>query len=155
MKEYLASLQQRERNLVYLMAAALLIALGYFAAYQPLENKLQRAASSLEREISLQQWLEINGTKLAKLRAEKGKGNSSSGSLDQLVNSSARQFGLTINRLQPQNKKLNVTLENAKFKSVLQWLEQLQQQHGLTLENVDFRAESAPGMVRARVLLAK
>jgi len=155
MKEYLASLQQRERNLVYLMAAALLIALGYFAAYQPLENKLQRAASSLEREISLQQWLEINGTKLAKLRAEKGKGNSSSGALDQLVNSSARQFGLTINRLQPQNKKLNVTLENAKFKSVLQWLEQLQQQHGLTLENVDFRAESAPGMVRARVLLAK
>jgi general secretion pathway protein M len=78
-----------------------------------------------------------------------------SDSLDQLVNRSARQLGLTINRLQPQNNKLNVTLEHAKFNLVLQWLAQLQQQYGLTLDSVDFRADSTAGMVRVRVLLTK
>jgi len=155
MKEYLASLQQRERNLVYLMAAVVLIALGYFAAYQPLEQRLQRASSSLERAVNLQQWLETNATKLVQLRAKNGHTTASTATLDQLVNTSARKLGLTINRLQPQNNKLNVTLEQAKFNTVLQWLAVLQQQHGLKLNSVDFRSESSPGMVRVRVLLAK
>ncbi|NRA54818.1 MAG: type II secretion system protein M [Gammaproteobacteria bacterium] len=155
MKEYLASLQQRERNLVYLMAGFVLLALGYFAAYQPVDQRLQRATASLEREVSLQQWLETNATKLVKLRADNGQAKTSSVGLDQLVNRSARQLGLTINRLQPQNNKLNVTLEQAKFNTVLQWLAVLQQQHGVKLNSVDFRSESTPGMVRVRVLLGK
>jgi general secretion pathway protein M len=157
MKNYLESLQQRERNLVLSLAGVLAIAVVYFILYQPLQSRLELAQKSLQREVKLLQWIEVNATKLAKLRGggKDSLNTDSSGSLDQIVNSSARQFGLIINRLQPQNNKLNVTLEKAQFSQILQWLGQLQQKNGITIDSVDFRAESSPGLVRARILLAK
>ncbi|NRA83154.1 MAG: type II secretion system protein M [Gammaproteobacteria bacterium] len=154
MKEYLDSLQPRERNLVLGLAGIVLVALVYFVLYQPLQTRLERAQTSLNREVKLSQWVETNATKVAILRTNQGV-TSSGGSLDQLVNRSAREFGLVINRLQPQNNKLNVTLDKVKFSSVLQWLEKLQHQNGINIDSVDFRAESTPGLVRVRVLLAK
>ena len=157
MRDWFESLQQRERTLVLAMAAVLAIAIVYFALYQPLQQRLAQAQKSLDREVKLLQWVETNGTKLARLGGSSygGSQSNSNGSLDRIVNNTARQYGLTINRLQPQNSKLNVTLDKANFSSTLQWLELLQQQHGITIDSVDFRAESTPGLVRDRVLLVR
>lgn len=154
MKDWFESLQQRERTLVLTMAGVLAIAVVYFMIYQPLDQRLVKAQKSLDREVKLLQWVETNGTRLAKLSGS-SKSSQSNGSLDRIVNNTAREFGLTINRLQPQNSKLNVTLDKANFSSTLQWIELLQQQHGITIDSVDFRSESTPGLVRARVLLVR
>lgn len=155
MKQWFISLEQREQQLVLLMAAFMAIAIVYFAIYQPLDERLTKAQKGVQRETQLLQWVEKNATEISKL---KGRGHSKQahgGSIDQIVNSSSRPYKFVFSRLQPQNKKLQVTLDKAKFTSILQWIQLLQQDYGLTVTVANFTAQSEPGLVKVKLVLSK
>lgn len=156
MKDWFKGLEQREQNLVLMLAGVLCIAFTYFAIYQPLSDKLTRAQSGLEREQRLLAWVESNGAKLAALRASSGGSvNVGNQSLEQIINGSARRYQLTLNRLQPQSQKLQVTLDNAPFTQLLAWIQELQLSNGVTIEVAEFRPQSAPGFVKTRLIVSK
>lgn len=156
MKEWFQSLEERERNLVIMLGGVLFIAIIYFAVYQPLSNKLALAKQGVIREQQLLIWVEKNAAKLVQLRASSTVSfNQNQGSLEQIVNSTARRYKLTINRLQPQGNKLQITLDSVSFVHLLEWLQELQLSSGVVVEIAEFRPQDAPGLVKTRLVVSK
>jgi len=156
MKERFESLEKREQNLVIMLGIMLVISIIYFAIYQPLSQKLSMAEQGLKREQQLLSWVETNAAKLVQLRASSGVSLSSNrSSLDQIINSTARRYKLTISRLQPQTNKLQVTLDNASFVQLLQWIQELQLANGIKVEIAEFRPQQASGIVKTRLVVSK
>jgi len=156
MKEWFEALEKREQNLVLMLGGMLMIAVIYFVIYQPLSDKLARAKHGVIKEQQLLNWVEENATKLVALQASSGVSNSpNSGSLDQVINSTARRYKLVISRIQPQSNKLQVTLDNATFTQLLHWVQELQLNHGVQIEIAEFRPQAAPGLVKTRLVVSK
>jgi len=156
MRERFESLEKREQNLVMMLGIMLVIAVIYFFIYQPLSDKLSQAKQGLAREQQLLTWVEKNAAKLVQLRASSGVSRSNNrSSLDQIINSTARRYKLSISRLQPQSDRLQVTLDNASFVQLLQWIQELQLANGITVEIAEFRPQAASGIVKTRLVVSK
>jgi len=156
MKEWFEALEKREQNLVTMLGAMLLVALVYFVIYQPLANNLTRAQQGLESEQKLLVWVEQNAAKIVNLRAKSGVSASpSQGSLAQIINASARRHKLTINRIQPQNNKIQINIESASFVALLQWVQELELTHAILIEIAEFRPQGEPGYVKTRLVVSK
>jgi len=156
MKEWLETLEKREQNLVLMLGAMLMVALVYFVVYQPLANNLNKAQQGVASEQKLLVWVEKNATKIAKLRAQSGLSASpNQGSLAQIINTSARRHKLTINRIQPQNNKIQINIESASFVALLQWVQELELTYSVLIEIAEFRPQGAPGYVKTRLVVSK
>lgn len=82
-----------------------------------------------------------------------GSQKSFSGSMTQIVNSTARQFDIRIARLQPQkNDMVKVGLEDVGFNRLMKWLSELQSKHSVRVENIDFAKADELGKVQVRRL---
>lgn len=155
MKEWFNELEQREQRLISIMAVLLIITGIYFLAIQPLQERIERAEAKLVTEQKLLAWVEKNATKIVRLRGLSGRSSNNNGSLDQLINRSARQHNITINRLQPQNSKMQVMIDKAPFHQILQWVQTMQLTYGLTIEIADFRQDNQSGFVKTRIVVGQ
>jgi len=155
MKEWFSELEQREQSLVSIMVGTIFIAIVYFLLINPLQERLEKAERGVEREQKLLAWVETNAAILVKLRAKSGVTSSAAGPLDQRINRSAKKHSLIINRLQPQNNKMQVMIDKAPFNKILQWVQTLQLDYGLTVEIADFRQDNQPGFVKTRIVVSQ
>jgi general secretion pathway protein M len=155
MKDWFNGLEQREQRLVSVMFVTLFIAIVYFFLINPLQTRLDKAEKGVAREQKLLSWVEMNAATLVKLRGGAGVATNASGSLDQRINNSARKHNLTINRLQPQNNKMQVMIDKAPFNQILQWVQTLQLDYGLTVEIADFRQDNQQGFVKTRIVVSQ
>ncbi|MCG7532204.1 type II secretion system protein M [Psychrobium sp. MM17-31] len=155
MKDWFNGLAQREQRLILAMLGVVIIAIVFFALIQPLQERVARAELSVKRNQQLLSWVETNAAKIVQLRAKGGVSASASGSIEQRINRSARQYKITINRLQPQNKKMQVMIDKAPFNSILQWVQALQLKQGLTIEIADIRADAQSGYVKTRLVVSQ
>jgi general secretion pathway protein M len=155
MKDWFNGLEQREQRLVSVMFVTLFITVVYFFLINPLQVRLDKAEKGVAREQKLLSWVETNAATLVKLRGTAGVSSTASGPLDQRINSSARKHNLTINRLQPQNNKMQVMIDKAPFNKILQWVQTLQLDYGLTVEIADFKQDSQQGFVKTRIVVSQ
>lgn len=155
MKDWFNGLAQREQRLILAMLGVVTIAIVFFALIQPLQERSARAELGVKRNQQLLNWVETNAAKIVQLRAKGGVSGSASGSIEQRINRSARQYKITINRLQPQNKKMQVMIDKAPFNSILQWVQALQLKQGLTIEIADIRADNQSGYVKTRLVVSQ
>ena len=155
MKEWFNALEQREQRLVSTMGIFVIIAGLYFLLIQPFNERMDKAETKLANEQRLLTWVEKNASTIIKLRGQSGKGATKTGSLDQQVNRSARKHNIVINRLQPQNKKLQIMIDKASFTQVLQWVQSMQLDYGLTVEIADFRKDKQSGFVKTRIVVGQ
>jgi len=116
------------------------------------------SAGVAESERKLQQQQELNNWALQQIAIVKSSGtsksnNKSSGSLTQVINNTARKFNITIARLQPQKTDMvKVGLDDVGFNRLVQWLQELQSKHGVSVENIDFAKADDVGKVKVRRL---
>ena len=155
MKEWFNALEQREQRLISIMMAVVLIAGIYFLLIKPLQTRIERAEVKLNSEQRLLSWVEKNASTILRLRTQSGKTVTSNGSIDQKINRSARKHNVVINRLQPQNKKMQVMIDKAPFTEILQWVQAMQLDYGLTVEIADFRQDNQAGFVKARIVVSQ
>ncbi|MDP2561940.1 type II secretion system protein GspM [Psychrobium sp. 1_MG-2023] len=156
MKQWFNGLDQREQRLVSLMGLVIFIAGIFFLVYQPLQQRLVKAEQAVKRESQLLEWVKTNADRIISLRAAGGVNVQSSNlPLQRVINNSSRQYSLVVNRLQPQNNKLQVMIDKAEFSVLLQWIETLQLEYGLTVDVVDFRSDGLPGFVKTRLVVSK
>nr|WP_281241984.1 type II secretion system protein M [Ferrimonas sediminum] len=148
-KLWWSRLNPRERQMLTLAAPFLVVGLFYWMVWQPLGNAVIQAERGLKSEQA----------KLASLKADAGRylsqksgaGTQARGSLSQLATESARQFALSIDRMQPQGDKLQVWLDESSFDGLLNWLSYLSEQ-GVRVEALDLSRADANGKVEVRRL---
>jgi general secretion pathway protein M len=155
-RQWLDDLAPRERNLVYVAAALLGIALVYFAVVLPVTSAArQREARIAQKHTDLAWMREVAPQVMAAAAA--GKGMASGESLVVLVDRTARESGVgsSIRDQSPAGQNgLQLRLEGAPFDALVAWLAGLQQQYGVRVEAAIIGATNAPGLVNASLTLA-
>jgi type II secretory pathway component PulM len=149
-RDWLANLSERERNLVYAAAALLGVALLYVVLVLPFQTAQHKLASRVEKKTGDLAWLQANAP-LAAAAAGMTQQRQSGESLVVLVDRTAREAGLGAN-LRDQSPDgesgLRLRIEGAQFDTLVTWLASLQQMYGVDIETATVDA-AAPGLVNA------
>lgn len=155
MRQWLDGLAPRERNLVYLAAALLGIAILYFAIVLPVTSAARQRTARIEQKTSDLAWMRQVAPQVMAAAAA-GGGMASNESLVVLVDRTAREAGIgsAIRDQSPAGETgLQLRLEGASFDVLVAWLASLQQQHGVGVDSATIGATSAPGLVNASLTL--
>jgi len=155
LRRWLGGLAPRERNLVYLAASLLLVALVYLLVVLPVTSAASRRAARIEQKTADLAWMrEVTPQVMAAAAA--GGGAASGESLVVLVDRTGREAGLG-NAIRDQSPSgehgLRLRLEAASFDVLVTWLASLQQQHGVRVDAATIDAAGAPGLVNASLTL--
>ena len=148
MKAWWNQLNAREQRLVASLGGVLVIFLFYSLVWQPLNENIEKGQKKVQRH---QELLTYVSEEAQKYRLLKGSGvKSSGGSISSIVNRTANQNGINIDRMQPQGDDIQVWLDDVSFNTLLTWVELLSVNEGIQVKNVDLTKTDQAGQVRVR-----
>lgn len=154
-------LPKRDQQALMVLAVAVLLGVLYFAVWRPAATFNDQAVSSRENAAELLAWMKSNEASIMRLGA--GGGSSGAASADTpangralmaLVTSSARDSGLSLQRFEPSGEDaIRVWIEGAAFADVAAWLESLNGDHGVIIDQAAMDKANEPGRVSVRLTL--
>jgi type II secretory pathway component PulM len=155
LREWIANLSPRERNLVYVAGGLVCVALVYGALVLPIQTAHDRMAARVAKKQADLAWMQ---QRAPQAMAAAGMAQGASGeSLVALIDRTAREAGLAA-ALRDQNPTsdsgMHLRFESASFDALIAWLASLQQQHGVAVESATIGA-AAPGLVNATISLSQ
>lgn len=136
----------RERRLLLALGGTAALAGIVTGIYQPLAEARASALADIKTYEVLISQLRTAGPELSRLK------NLKRGAAPAYVSSSARSYGLTVASLQGSGGGVVVTLQNAEFVKIVQWLAQVESESTLRLSNIQMVRKQVPGMVDARLV---
>jgi general secretion pathway protein M len=141
-------LSGRERALILVGLPLVLIFAGYRLGWQPLEDlRAARGAEIAGYRFIAEAVAEV-GPRPAALEDDEEEPPFAA-----RVTQSAEAAGLALSRLEPEDERLRVTVEDAPFASVVLWIADLEGERNVTLAAIELDRRIAPGTVSARLLL--
>ncbi|MBN3263189.1 type II secretion system protein GspM [Pectobacterium brasiliense] len=142
------TMSQRERQLMVVCAAVLLLCLVYYAVFQPWQMREDLWERTISREQQTVSWMQKQAPSIPQGNQAQGDNSQRDVSLPILISQSTKRYGLSVVRLQPQGSQASVTLGQSDFTSLLRWLSELERQNGVRVMSLDVNAvEQNPGMV--------
>jgi general secretion pathway protein M len=154
-RQWLAGLAPRERNLVYVAAGLLAVALVYFVIVLPLTSAASKRAARVDQKAADLALMRQMAPQL-KAAAAMGGVVTNNQSLVVLIDRTGREAGLggSIRDQSPSGEHgLRLRLESASFDALVAWLGNLQQQYGVRVEAATVDAAAAAGLVNASLTL--
>ncbi|MEZ9594448.1 type II secretion system protein M [Shewanella sp. 10N.261.52.F9] len=139
----------REKQMVSACGVVLVIGILYWGVWTPIANAEDEAQRNLEGQQSTLNYVKQTANRIAGLK-QSGSSNAFRGSLSAAVNQTAGAFGLEITRMQPQGNKIQVWMDEVPFDTLLNYLNELVQNKGLSLESLDLAESDTPGYVNVR-----
>ncbi|MCL1147813.1 type II secretion system protein M [Shewanella marinintestina] len=139
----------REKQMVSACGVVLVIGILYWGVWTPIANSEDEAQRNLEGQQSTLNYVKQTANRIAGLK-QSGSSNAFRGSLSAAVNQTAGAFGLEITRMQPQGNKIQVWMDEVPFDTLLNYLNELVQNKGLSLESLDLAESDTPGYVNVR-----
>jgi general secretion pathway protein M len=155
LRDWLAGLAPRERNLVYAAGSLVIIAVLYFVLVLPITTMAAKRAARVEQKTADLAWMRQVAPQVAAAAAA-GAVAGSGESLVVLVDRTGREAGLggALRDQSPSGDQgLRLRLEAAPFDVLVVWLASLQQQHGVKVEAATIDATATPGLVNASLTL--
>jgi general secretion pathway protein M len=161
MKDWLTSLEPRERLFIAAAAGFVVLAVAWFGLWQPLDQGHQAASERVETwQQSLAQLRPMRGQVQAAASGRPAAAGQNQ-SLVVIVDNSVRSRGLT-NALQrsqptPAGNGIRIEFENAGFDDLMLWLGDLHRQFSLQVDSASFSVATAenPGRVNASITLLR
>ncbi|RUO23636.1 hypothetical protein CWE08_03035 [Aliidiomarina iranensis] len=148
-------LQPREQTMLQLMAVVIAIALLWFAIWQPLQERTQRAEAALESEYNTQSFVENQIAQVLQARNnQQGGSRVNANQLSGVVTTLTNELELEVARMQPQNDSLLLVFNEADFTNLLELLARLSERQ-VVIEAVDVSETDNAGIVRVRRLLIR
>lgn len=151
-RQWWQSITQREQRL--LMVGALFVLLGclFWGIIQPLASKSEIARARLASEQQLLGWVQGKADSIIAARGSNGGATVSNTPINQVVNSSARQFNIELIRVQSRNDTLQVWVQPIAFNQLLNWFAFLKQQHGVEVAFLDIEDSDRAGVIEVNRL---
>ena len=153
-RDWLANLSSRERQLVYGAAGLAGVLLLYLVLVLPFQSANHRVAARLEKKTADLAYLRQAAPRLA--AANGGAAVDSSESIVVLVDRTAREAGLggALRDQSPNGQGVRLRVEGASFDAMVAWLGTLQSQYGVAIEAAMVDGVS-PGGVNASLTLTR
>lgn len=124
-----------------------------YSTVSGLNSGVADAEDQLDKQLKLNTWADQQIAIIKGAKGTTGKSTSSQGSMTQIINTTARRLNITIDRIQPQKTDLvKVGIDEIGFNTLMNWLQTLQSQHGVTAKNIDFAKSDKTGVVNIRRL---
>jgi len=149
--ELYASKTASEQKLIQLAGIFFSIFLIH-SIYTSVNDGLATAEDKLQKQTELNSWAR---EQIQRIQNSSGgaSSNRNSGSITQVINSSARKFGVSIARLQPQKTDMvKVGIDQIGFNRLIRWLAELENRHGIEASNIDVSKADESGLVKIRRL---
>ena len=155
MKQWYAGLTQREQLSLLAMGFAVALYLVFILLLAPLADARDRMAQQNRGVTETLQRVDVLVSQILHLR-ESGTDSSARRNLTSLINRSTSNFGLQVNRLQPNSRgEIQVRLENAPFNELIAWLHQMEYSEGLLVSEASITQAGSVGRVNVTVRLAQ
>jgi general secretion pathway protein M len=155
LREAWQALAAHERQLASAAVVALGLVLAYVLLWAPLQTDLARLRSSVPEERAQLAWMRAQAEQLRALgprtAARSGTGDAVS-AIEQ--SATARGIRAQISHIEADGaKSAQIVLEAVSFNTLIAWLVELQDNHGLLVDNATLDAHATPGTVNARIRL--
>ncbi|PKH09110.1 type II secretion system protein GspM [Moritella sp. Urea-trap-13] len=151
MKAHWQQLEQKEKQLISILIATLLLAGGYWLLWQPLQNDIVNTQRKVNVQTQTLADVKVLGQKITDLQG--GQVNrADAGDLNQLVSRSAASNKIAITRIQAKADSLQVWIDDVNFNQLTAWLEKLNKQYAIEIQNIDLSVSDTKGMVKVRRL---
>lgn len=151
--QYWRSLKEQEQQLITIAGGVFIIFLLVMGVFRPLNTAIEDAQQSQIKQQKLLVWVNESIVKLKAAGKTKAVSNQS---LSQIVNNTRARYSINISKMQPSNNSLRLTLDSVEFNQLIQWIDELVNQHGLSVENLDLSQDDKSGYVRvSRLVLEK
>ncbi|KAA1149681.1 type II secretion system protein M [Pseudoalteromonas sp. FUC4] len=144
------SLKEQEQQLVMVAGGVFIIFILVMGIFRPLNNAIEKAQQSQIKQQELLAWVDDS---IVKLKAAGNKSVASNTNLSQVVNSTRGRYKINISKMQPSSDSLRLTLDSVEFNQLIEWLDELVNQHGLKIENLDLSRDDKSGYVRVSRLV--
>jgi len=155
-RDWFATLNQREQLSVVVMGVVVALWVLYMFAWSPLAER--RAGLAMQNTAVAESLNRVDAmvSELTALRASGGANQNRRRNLTSLISQSTRALGLPVSRLQPNSRgEIQVRLENAPFDDILGWLYQMEYSEGLLVHEVSITQSGAVGRVNATVRIGQ
>ncbi|MEJ2565758.1 MAG: type II secretion system protein M [Gammaproteobacteria bacterium] len=158
MKEWFNALAPRERLMVSIAAAVVVLALVYAAAWSPLTSSVDHLEQSVTEEQALKQWMQQSAAEVNRLRHAGGGAGGDHRSLLAVVDQTSKQSKVApaVKRIEPDGQTLvRVTLEKAAFDDLVTWLGSLQRDFAVSVADVSIDRQADSGLVNVHLTLKR
>lgn len=156
---WFTGLELRERAILLLGAAVLLISILYVAVIEPFANARQALAERVLHKQETAAWMRDAAIEVQKLQGALPKTHANTTSLLATVDSTAKAAGLgsAVRNLQQDDNgaTVRVRLEGAAFDDMVSWLNALQRQFGITATQLTVDRADAAGTINASLSLER
>jgi general secretion pathway protein M len=158
MKAWLAGLEPRERLMVYVAAAVLLLLFAYLLLLRPFHVGYDRLRASVADKHEIVQWMAQSAARVKQLQrsgnvAAEGLGGRS---LLSATDAAARAAGLgpSLKKVEPDGSQgVRVWLDGASFDKMVGWLDVMASRYGADVDTITLERAASPGLVNARLNL--
>ncbi len=159
LRETWQNLGARERRMVVIGAAALLVAGFYFMIWSPFVERLDHARQRVTAGLDALTWMQSKAAEARALQGALGEAGTKvqPGSLVSFIEENARKGGLgsVLKGVEPSgNDQVLVRFEQAYFHALIAWMIDLHAK-GVDASSVSLEREQEPGKVRARLVLGR
>ncbi|WP_411359085.1 type II secretion system protein GspM [Pseudidiomarina salilacus] len=154
-------LNGRERMLVSLAGIFIAICVVYFAMWQPLQNGIEQRALQRDAAQETLNWVRENTGRYLALK-DQGTSNTTNssaprranemGDIPRLITEFARAQQLDVGRMTPEGESLVVVMNEVPFANVVAFLDSIEAETGLQIEQMDITRANKPGHVHVRRL---
>jgi len=145
------ALTSRDQSMVKALSILVVIALIISWTWQPSEKAVKNSQTRLASELKFHQKMKENAHLFSSGNAASGA--AFKGSILSVVNNTAKAKNIALKRFEPEGTTgLRIWLDQAHFNSVIDWLEVLEVQKGITIEQISIDKVS-PGLVNLRAVL--
>ena len=151
MKAYWQQLEGRDKHLAILLLSTFLLAAGYWLLWQPLQTELTNTRRNISVQTQTLQEVKVLGQKITELQGG-SVGRTEAGDLNQLVNRTALRNQISISRIQAKSNAVQIWIDDVNFNQFISWLENLNKQYGIEIQNIDISAIDHNGMIKVRRL---
>ncbi|MDP2636796.1 MULTISPECIES: type II secretion system protein M [unclassified Pseudoalteromonas] len=153
LEKYWHSLKDQEQQLVMVAGGIFVVFVLVMGIFRPLNNSIAQAQADHIKQQELLTWVDSS---IVKLKAAGSRSISNNKNLSQIVNATRGRFDITISKMQPSDNSLRLTIDSVQFNKLVEWLDEMVNNEGVQIENLDLSRDDKQGYVRvSRLVLEK
>lgn len=145
--------EANEQKIISAVAAVILISVLWAAVWKPVADWQYVETNRQQNAQQLFDWLRVN-EQAAKQSTANATSNRGSRALIPVITKAADAHNIKVNRLQPEsNGVISVVLQQQSFNQIMQWVAQLDENNGVSVERASFDSQDLAGYVNAQIRL--
>lgn len=146
----------RDRRALLLMAVAIAAVIVWQLILVPVTGYAASQVARLADEQQNLAWMQANASRAREAGAGAAAALPAGQSLLAVLNSSARDAGLNLQRFDPDGEsRVRIAMENAVFTDVMRWVVDLERRYGVVVSSLSAEHQAQPGVVNIRLVLER